>query len=48
MRLHVLEGNDLARPPIEIPIVDSPSGIAWQTEQPQVVPRKMPKPVSPL
>jgi formate hydrogenlyase transcriptional activator len=38
MRLHVLEGNDLARPPIEIPIVDSPSGIAWQTQQPQVVP----------
>ncbi|HXO36969.1 MAG TPA: sigma 54-interacting transcriptional regulator [Candidatus Acidoferrales bacterium] len=38
MRLHVLEGNDLARPPIEIPVVDSPSGIAWQTQQPQVVP----------
>ena len=38
MRLHVLEGNHLARPPIEIPVVDSPSGIAWQTQQPQVVP----------
>ena len=38
MRLHVLEDNDLARPPIEIPVVDSPSGIAWQTQQLQVVP----------
>jgi len=38
MRLHVLEGNDLARTPIEIPVIDSPSGIAWQTQQPQVVP----------
>lgn len=38
MRLHVLEDNDLARRPIEIPVVDSPSGIAWQTQQLQVVP----------
>ena len=38
MQLHVLEGNDLARPPIEVPVADSPSGIAWQTQQPQVVP----------
>ena len=38
MRLHVLEGNDLARTPIEIPVVDSASGIAWQTQQPQVAP----------
>ncbi len=38
MRLHVLEGNDLAGPPIEGPIADSPGGIAWQTQQPLVVP----------
>jgi formate hydrogenlyase transcriptional activator len=38
MRLHVLEGNDLARPPIEVPVADSPSGIAWQTQRPLVVP----------
>ncbi|HXM66822.1 MAG TPA: sigma 54-interacting transcriptional regulator [Candidatus Acidoferrum sp.] len=38
MRLHVLEGNDLAGPPIEVPVADSPGGIAWQTQQPQVVP----------
>ena len=37
MRLHVLEGDDLA-PPIEIPVADSPGGIAWQTQQPLVVP----------
>jgi formate hydrogenlyase transcriptional activator len=36
MRLHVLEGDDLA-PPIEIPVADSPGGIAWQTQQPLVV-----------
>ena len=38
MRLHVLEGDDLARPPIEVPVADSPSGIAWQSQQPLVVP----------
>ena len=38
MRLHVLEGNDLARPPIEVPVADSPGGIAWQTQRPLVVP----------
>ena len=38
MQLHVLEGNDLARPPIEVPVADSPSGIAWQTQRPPVVP----------
>jgi formate hydrogenlyase transcriptional activator len=38
MRLNVLEGDDLACTPIEIPVVDSPRGIAWQTQQPQVVP----------
>jgi len=38
MRLHVLEGNNLAGPPIEVPVADSPSGIAWQTQQPLVVP----------
>ena len=38
MRLHVLEGNDLAGPPIEVPVPDSPGGIAWQTQQPLVVP----------
>src|SRR5580704_534615 len=38
MRLHVLEGDDLARPPIEVPVADSPSGIAWQTQRPLVVP----------
>ena len=38
MRLHVLEGNNLAGPPIEVPVADSPSGIAWQTQQPLVLP----------
>jgi formate hydrogenlyase transcriptional activator len=38
MRLHVLEGNVLAGPPIEVPVPDSPGGIAWQTQQPLVVP----------
>src|SRR6202163_4125102 len=38
MRLHVLEGDDLAGPPIEVPVADSPGGIAWQTQQPLVVP----------
>jgi formate hydrogenlyase transcriptional activator len=38
MRLHVLKGDDLARPPIEVPVADSPSGIAWQTQRPLVVP----------
>lgn len=37
MRLHVLEGNDLTRPPIEVPVADSPGGIAWQTQRPLVV-----------
>ena len=39
MRLHdALEGKDLARPPIEVPVMDSPGGLAWQTQQPLVVP----------
>src|ERR1700692_192694 len=38
MRLHVLEGNNPARPPIEVPVADSPSGIAWQTRRSLVVP----------
>src|SRR6202163_4818151 len=38
MRMHVLEGDDLAGPPIEVPVADSPGGIAWQTQQPVVVP----------
>src|SRR5207237_10713616 len=38
MRLHILEGNDLAGRPIEGPIADWPGGIAWQTQQPLVVP----------
>jgi formate hydrogenlyase transcriptional activator len=38
MRLHVPEGDDLARPPIEVPVADSPSGIDWQSQQPLVVP----------
>ena len=38
MRLHVLEGKDVATPPIEVPVADSPGGIAWQTQQPLVVP----------
>ena len=38
MRLHVLEGDDLAGRPIEGPIADSPGGIAWQTQRPLVVP----------
>ena len=37
MRLHVLD-HDLARPPIEVPVADSPSDIAWQTQRPLVVP----------
>jgi formate hydrogenlyase transcriptional activator len=38
MRLHVVEANDPARPPIDVPVADSPGGIAWQTQQPLVVP----------
>jgi formate hydrogenlyase transcriptional activator len=37
MQLHVPEGNNLTRPPIAIPVADSPSGTAWQTQQPLVV-----------
>lgn len=38
MRLHVLEDKDFARVPIEVPVMDSPGGLAWQTQQPLVVP----------
>jgi formate hydrogenlyase transcriptional activator len=38
MRMHVLEGKDLVRAQINVPVADSPGGIAWQTQQPLVVP----------
>jgi len=38
MRLHVLEGTELVHAPIEVEVADSPAGIAWQTQQPLVVP----------
>jgi hypothetical protein len=38
MRMHVLERNNLARLPIEVPVADSPSRIAWQTQRPLGVP----------
>src|SRR5260370_40780067 len=38
MRLHVLDGKDLARPLIEVPVMDSPGGLAWQTQHPLVGP----------
>src|SRR5712692_11788060 len=34
MRLHVLEGKDFTRAPIEVPVMDSPGGLAWRTQQP--------------
>jgi formate hydrogenlyase transcriptional activator len=38
MRMHVLEGKNLVRAPIEVPVADLPDGLAWQTQQPLVVP----------
>ncbi len=38
MRLHVLEGKDFTRAPIEVAVMDSPGGLAWRTQQPLVVP----------
>ncbi len=38
MRLHVLEGKEPARPSIEVPVMDSPGGLSWQTQQPLMVP----------
>jgi formate hydrogenlyase transcriptional activator len=38
MRLHVWEGSELAPIPLEVPVEESPSGWAWQNQQPLVVP----------
>jgi len=37
MRLHIPESKDLASAPIEVPVMDSPGGFAWQTQKPLVV-----------
>jgi formate hydrogenlyase transcriptional activator len=38
MRLHIRLGKNLAHAPTEIPVMDSPGGVAWQTQEPVVVP----------
>jgi formate hydrogenlyase transcriptional activator len=38
MRLHLWEGSELAPAPLEVPVDESPSGWAWQNQQPLVVP----------
>ncbi|MGH9503378.1 MAG: sigma 54-interacting transcriptional regulator [Terriglobales bacterium] len=37
MRLHIWEGSGLAPVPLEVPVEDSPSGWAWQNQQPLIV-----------
>src|SRR5882762_3590302 len=37
MRLHITERKDLGSAPIEVPLMDSPGGFAWQTQEPLVV-----------
>jgi len=38
MRLHLWEGSELAPASLEVPVEESPSGWAWQNQQPLVVP----------
>jgi formate hydrogenlyase transcriptional activator len=38
MRLHLWEGTELVPTPAEVPVEESPSGWAWQNQQPLVVP----------
>jgi formate hydrogenlyase transcriptional activator len=38
MRLHFWEGTELVPTPAEVPVQESPSGWAWQNQQPLVVP----------
>ena len=38
MRLHFWEGTELVPTPAEVPVEESPSGWAWQNQQPLVVP----------
>ena len=38
MRLHLWEGDEMASTPQEVPVEESPSGWAWQNQQPLVVP----------
>ena len=37
MRLHVWEGSDVGTAPAEVAVEESPSGWAWQNQQPLVV-----------
>lgn len=37
MRLHLWEGSDLIASPVEVSVEESPSGWAWQNQQPLVV-----------
>ena len=37
MRLHLWEGSELAPAPVEVQVEESPSGWAWQNQQPLVV-----------
>ncbi|MGH9545885.1 MAG: sigma 54-interacting transcriptional regulator [Terriglobales bacterium] len=38
MRLHSWEGKEIAPVPLEVPVEESPSGWAWENQQPLVVP----------
>jgi formate hydrogenlyase transcriptional activator len=38
MRLHFWEGTELVPTPAEVPVEESPSGWAWQNQQPLVIP----------
>ena len=38
MRLHLWQGSGLAPAPLEVPVEESPSGWAWQNQQPLLVP----------
>jgi formate hydrogenlyase transcriptional activator len=37
MRLHLWEGNESSLAPLEVPVEESPSGWAWENQQPLVV-----------
>ena len=37
MRVHLWEGSELSPAPLEVPVEESPSGWAWQNQQPLVV-----------
>jgi formate hydrogenlyase transcriptional activator len=48
MRLHFWEGTELVPTPAEVPVEESPSGWAWQNQQPLVVPDLAADPRFPL